>query len=524
MTPRPACTGQTRDEADPAPTWGQSGAALGIILIFTLYVYCFAVFVHVVGDYDPSNAEIDGYVSRITDFRLGTLPRDPYRPLLYPALGALIAGRHGDSFSGGQMVSVAGAALSLLLTWLLGVRLAGPRVALFAVMVVGLSVDWLMAAVRVASDGPFLALNLLALWAAWRLAERPGVLRAGVAGLSLGAAWSLRYPAVLVVLVWAGLAWQTERSRRWSWLVAVLAGLLAALPQMVANGVAWGDPFYNENYRNLALFHFGNGDWDYFMTVERATFWAACWREPWMLVTNAGRSLVNLAVSTVPAFFGGGWPGALLAGFAVWGIGLGRGRATGPGRVVWLFVPGYAAAIVCTFYVWPRILLPTLPFWAIGAGLALSAVAARFGGRRAPGFVLLAVVAVLAWRVGPAVTAFADAHPLPELTAARALQQARGKRIAVAGTANTVGRLLNCDYSVVPAATRAELAAPDPYWQRVYAWLNSARPRFIVVGSRSLGLRPAAWWQGTLPARLRGLETHLLAPGVRVYRVGAPWY
>ena len=68
-------------------------------------------------------AEADQYVRVAEQFTQGRIPKDPYRPLLYPLTAAGLSYITGDTFSAARLVSSLAAAAFLVFTALLARRL-----------------------------------------------------------------------------------------------------------------------------------------------------------------------------------------------------------------------------------------------------------------------------------------------------------------------------------------------------------------------------------------------------------------
>lgn len=164
---------------------------------------------------------------------------DTFTPVGYPALLALlysVAGAHGHVAAGVAQAVFGGATAAL--THRIGRRLATGRVvAPIAGLVVALHFPLVFYAGFLLTEVSFAFLLTLSVWLLLRAAERPGLLRASLAGLVVGAATVLRpnllaaYPFVALYLVLT-----VGRARHaWRPLVAGLA--LGALVPLVAAGL-----------------------------------------------------------------------------------------------------------------------------------------------------------------------------------------------------------------------------------------------------------------------------------------------
>src|ERR1700680_4414720 len=94
-------------------------AALALLLALALY----GSRVHWVEE--AGTAERDGYVGQAQLLLSGSLPRDPYRPLLYPLLTAALSPLTGGAFAAARLLSNLAAAALAWLAYACGRRLAG---------------------------------------------------------------------------------------------------------------------------------------------------------------------------------------------------------------------------------------------------------------------------------------------------------------------------------------------------------------------------------------------------------------
>src|SRR5436305_6460516 len=75
---------------------------------------------------EAGTAERDGYVAQAEQLLHGTLPHDPFRPLLYPLLTAGLSLLVGDPFLAARLLSNLAAAALAWLALATGRLLAGP--------------------------------------------------------------------------------------------------------------------------------------------------------------------------------------------------------------------------------------------------------------------------------------------------------------------------------------------------------------------------------------------------------------
>ena len=124
--------------------------------------------------------------------------------------------------------------LMVLLTYLIARRIAPPRVAGVAALLVAITPPLIEDSEKVGTDTLMAAMCLLTVWLSLRVMEQPTVARAALAGLAAGLAVSSKYNAAPVVLV-PVLA--VFLSGRWS------AGALAAALGLPALGFVAGTPY-----------------------------------------------------------------------------------------------------------------------------------------------------------------------------------------------------------------------------------------------------------------------------------------
>ncbi|HEX2253784.1 MAG TPA: hypothetical protein VHQ65_11005, partial [Thermoanaerobaculia bacterium] len=188
-------TGRTARRIAPA---GPGLAARTPILFATLALFAglalFGARWHWVEE--AGSAERDGYVAQAEEILAGRLPRDPFRPALYPLLVAGLSLLGPAPFSAARLLANAAAAALALAAFAFGRRLVapvtGPRGAAaagwlaFAATAVNPNL-WILGQ-HVTTDMPFAALAAGALLAALAYLERPGRGAALAAGACLGLA------------------------------------------------------------------------------------------------------------------------------------------------------------------------------------------------------------------------------------------------------------------------------------------------------------------------------------------------
>jgi hypothetical protein len=338
---------------------------------------------------------------------------------------------------------------------------------------------------------PFAALAGASLLAGLAYLERPAARTAAIAGLAWGLAAFTRSNALFLLPALAA-AWllAPRAGRRFAHLAA---GAAAALPPLAAHwalrAAAFGDPFHDENWKNLAWKLYGYPDWSYLDRVPFAGLLDVVRADPGAVLRGGLAELTRFAADGLPQLFGT-WAhvGLLAAGLVV--AMRARPRAAG-----WLLGSAalFLVATAFSFFTWGRLLLVLLP---IGNALAFApwgspAVAVR---RLAP-FALHAVAAVLvallavktfAYRL----PAFVANHPYAEVATLRRLDAALPPGQPVAGTSPFLGRYLRRSYVALPDAFGRETAEPALYLAKLRRLLATSGARYVVAGELDLRDRP----------------------------------
>lgn len=437
-TPRPAAAAPRRVRRTSTSGREDRALALGAALLLFAALAVFGARYHWVEE--AGSAERDGYVAQAESILAGELPRDPFRPAFYPLAVAGVASLGMPPFDAGRFLANLSAAALAWLAWWFGRRLAGPPAGWAAFVLVAVNPNLWILGQHTTTDMPFAALAAAALAAAFAYLERPGWRAALLAGTFLGLATFTRANALFLVPA-LGVAWwlggaagrrtagADPSHSRWRWWVPrgrwshLLAGgavaLLFLAPHFALRAAAFGDPFHDDNWKNLAFKLYGFPDWSY---LERVPF--AGGRE--VLAADPGRVVLGFAEELGRFLAGGGISqllgtplhgllllvGTFLA-LATWRplsrspASPGEDRASGPSdvppihrpalrspagasrsagsiavqavsppsplalRALWLLFAAatFVAAVALTFFTWGRLLLVLLPI-----GYALSAV------------------------------------------------------------------------------------------------------------------------------------------------------
>ncbi|MCB1009363.1 MAG: glycosyltransferase family 39 protein, partial [Acidobacteria bacterium] len=221
-------------------------------------------------------AEQDGHVARAEGLLEGEMPRDPLRPPLYPLLVAAVASLGIEPFAAARLVSNLASTGLAALAWGFGRRFGGLSSAWLAFALVGAHPFVWTGGQEAATDPLFAMFGALGWLAALVWLERPARSTALAGGAALGLAFLTRgsalflLPGFLLLPLFAARRGEGRRPLPWRDLAAA-AALCAALvaPLLGLRYLQFGDPFHDENWRNLAYKLFGRGDWSY---LARAPF------------------------------------------------------------------------------------------------------------------------------------------------------------------------------------------------------------------------------------------------------------
>jgi 4-amino-4-deoxy-L-arabinose transferase-like glycosyltransferase len=470
-------------------------AVIAAVILF-LALVLFGAWVHWVEE--AGTAERDGYVAQAEQILHGTLPRDPFRPLLYPILTAGLARLTGNAFLAARLLSNLAAAALAWQCWELGRRLGGTAGGAWAMALAAVNPNLWILGQHVSTDMLFAALAAGALLAGLCYLEQPGPGTALAGGALLGLAAFTRSNAVFLLPPLLAAWWLAPlapdstdaKKRRLSHLaMAAAVAVLVLVPHWALRQAAFGDPFHDENWKNLAWKLHGYPDWSYLDRVPYSGGLALVREDPAAVVRGGFSELGRF-------FFGGGAPQLfgtwahvlLLTAGAVVAV---RRR---PRSALWLLGACglFLIAIAFAFFTWGRLLLLLLPP-AYGLafapwGLSLSPRWRRGLNVLAAGLVLLLAVKTFGFRL----PAFIARHPYREVAALRRLDASLPPGAALAGTSPFLGRYLGHPYVDLPDAFGPEIADPRLWFARVDPLIRGAHVSYLVAGATDLRDRPAS--------------------------------
>ncbi len=537
MTAEPAGSGRRAER--PAPALPGAGSAAGGRLADRLALAAAAALLLALALYGSrvhwveaaGTAERDGYVGQAQLLLAGSLPRDPYRPLLYPLLTAALTPLAGDAFTAARLLSNLAAAALAWLAYAYGRRLAGAAAGGWALVLAAVNPNLWIIGQHVTTDMLFAALAAACLLAGLRYLQAPAAGPAAAAGLALGLAAFTRgnafflVPALLAAWWLSGERW----GRRWARVppvpssghrrlrhlaLAAAVAALALLPHWALRQAQFGNAFYDENWKNLAWKLYGYPDWSYLDRVPFRSLGAVIAHDPGAVLRGGLAEIWRFLTAGAPQLLGT-WAHVLLAvAGALWALAhRGTRRAA-----AWLtFALGvFLAATAFAFFTWGRLLLLLLPgAYALafapwsggGAPPAAASEPPRAGAKlpRLPGLqsppasrlrlaltgigaaaVLLLAVKTFAFRL----PAFAADHPYVEVELLRRLDRQLPAGAALGGSSPFLGRYLRHRYVGLPDAFGPETARPDLYFAKLRPLLRRAGVAYLVVGPVDLRSRP----------------------------------
>jgi hypothetical protein len=477
---------------------------------------------------EAGTAERDGYVAEAEQILHGELPHDPFRPLLYPLLTAGLSRIVRDPFLAARLLSNLAAAALAGLAWATGRRLAGPAAGAWAMAMLAVNPNLWILGQHVTTDMLFAALGAAALFAGLVYLESPGPRPALGAGLALGLAAFTRSNALFLLpalfLAWLLAPGGREEPRRRLLHLGQALGIagLVLLPHWALRQAAFGSPFHDENWKNLAWKLHGYPDWSYLDRVPFRSAWEVVREDPMAVVRGGVSELARFAAGGLPQLLGTWAQVLLFLVGAVWAL------RTRPRPAAWLLFAGasFLGAAAFSFFTWGRLLLFLLPASYALAFSPWDGTLARRIGRRAPSFAAYAALAgflvlLLAVKTfGFRLPAFVAHHPYGEVATLERLDAGLPSGARLAGSSPFLGRYLHHGYLNVPDAFGPEVADPALYYAKLARVLEGAGVVYLVVGEVDLRDRPVSLLGERAPVPwLSPVEKR---HGVATWRVLAP--
>jgi hypothetical protein len=479
----------------------RSDSVAGLLIAgFVLFLLFFGARFHTIEI--PESAENDGYVVQADEIRAGSIPRDPYHPLLYQILSAGAGALLNDSFAGARAVSSLMAGLFLLMTYLVGRTYFGARIALFSVVALALNYNVITTGMDATTDMCFSALATAVLFFSLRAIERPGPASAVLLAFAFSLAYFTRYSAVflvpaVVVALLAPSAPGGARGRIIRLAVFAAAAALFLAPHFVLTDKAFGSPWYSENWKNLAFKLYGKGDWSYFRRIPYDGLVSVVASAPLKLVVSALRELARFFYTTLRDVGGGGVAGGIFAASTLCGVFVACFAIDRKRLAMLSFLFFYVLLSCVAFLSGARFMIPILPLCSLLGGKFL--LAGPFAGscgigawrmpRAAP--VVAAFYVALLLTTITHVRLYVGAQPSGELDAARRIEREYGTDVTVLGTFPFMQRYVEYPYFKLEGADGGDAQDGDGYLRRVRSIVEEKDADFVIIGEASLKGRPA---------------------------------
>jgi hypothetical protein len=476
----------------------------------------------------PNSAEMDGYADKAREIMAGQIPRDPYHPLFYPVLSALVGAVARNAFTGARIVSSLAAGLLALMTYLVGRRCFGRGVGFFALIALLVNCNVVIMGMEAATDMTFAALAMTMLFFCIRVSS--GLRYRDMAFLAASFALALftRYNALfllpaVVIACGFSVAGVPIRRRALALLLFAAVAALALTPHFILTERVFGRPWYSESWRNLALKVHGDYDWSYFRNAHSEGVLSIILSSPAKFTVSSFRELVKFFYSTLTDLGGGALAGGLFAAAALTGF-YAAWFEIDRRKIVVASLAVFFVGLNCMFfYSGPRLMLPVLPLGYLWAGAAM--LSGPFAGsfragrlriaRSIPAIALFAAALLTSSVIH--VDAYVKAQPVRELEAARLVEQRYGDRITVLGTFPFMQRYVGYRYVELSDATSSEIDHPAAYIASLGASVRAKGADFVIIGKFFLENRPLELLNALSPPDF--LEPIVRESDVVVYRV-----
>jgi hypothetical protein len=537
LSPAPAYTAEVPTGIE-SRSWQRRMCSSPALLAatYSLLLFVAGLFLHPILGW---TAELDYYVGMARQLTEGHVPRDVLHPLGYPVLVAAASYLTGEYFLAGRLVTAIAAGVLLWSAHRLGSNAFGSRGGWAAMLLVAVHPNVVSEGMQASSDMSAAATTAFALVLAVRVLGSGRRLDAFWAGLAFSLAYWIRYPALaLVVAILPALLLPRarvpgERLRRL--LAFALGAVIGLIPHCTLTYLRYGELFHDENWRNLALRHFGKVDgtldFNFLWEMGFDSWWSVIRHAPMTVLEQSAAHLRLVYTNHLPQFLTGAEraaPGVVewvvYAAIPVgWAVALRRGR---PGlALAGLFSFCYLTATGITFEVWNRTAFLTFaPLLA--AAVSIVWIAGALLGRW-PRLALALQLAILfglagdfASRIPNTLGWLAGREPHAEYAAIAELIRQHGPR-PIVGT--TMGQLeIHLDFE--PRWLPVEYARrPDPvdYMRQLAGAAARDRPQFLVLGSVTCGDRFRLQQMSELMPR-PGFSWLRRDPDVIVWRVHDP--
>ena len=501
-------TGQTAtppQAADTGSTWSLAAGALAILCALIWFGHTYH-WVEAAG-----GPERDGFVDRADRVRGGAWPNDRFRPPLYVlVVAAAGATFQTDSFSTARTVSSVAAVGLCLIAFALGRRIGDEKAGLLAMAWTAVNPYVWLFGVQASTDMLFACLAALTLLCAVAYMQRPSAPAALAMGVAYGLAAFTRANALFLLPSLAAayvLALPSPAPRSFKHAAtAIVAAVVVVSPVWIIRWHVFGDPFYDENYRNFWWKLHGHMDWALLDAAPHLGILQIALQDPVLVARSAVSQVLFFGRWVLPSLVGG-WLGMAILALAI--VQTVRRRST-----LWAYLVVslglFTLALAVVFFPWDRFMLIWIP---IAAALGAAAVRTAFDGWGTPArsrwigsaVLLIAIATTATGTFGERVPAFISSHPHEEIALLQGVQDRVGAGHAAAGAAPYAQRYVRCRYVVIP---EFGAAGPGDFDGRLEEWLRTNHVEFLAISEAEMQSRPQ-WMlgnEGTAPSWLEPIE------------------
>lgn len=474
--------------------------ALLITCLFVLFLVFWGWKAHPIETFGP---EIDHYVEFAASIREGVLPdkEDPHvalHPLLYAILTTGVSFIVPDIFTAAKLVSNLMAGVLLFASYTLGRYVFNRKVALIALLFMATNFHVIINGVLATSDITSAAFAATTLLCAVRVQmQKEMLIDTILLSLSFSLAYFTRYPLVsLLPTIGISIVFSTKHSGKLlvkTLMLFVFATLIFLTPYFLISWSIFGNPIYNENWKNVAFKVYGNMDWSYFGRIPFHGLAEVILHSPSAFLKAGVRELAKFVHSGISGLVG--LP-PILAGlfFTSSYTTLYSMRKT---KLLLLsFFVIYALGISFTFFTSARVMLPVLSicYLLIAEFLIEFDLKVHVKKFSLPPLFIFAIALCIV-KIGvmiPDLQTFIKWHPIHEVEAAIQLEEQYGKDIVVMGTClhYIVQRHVNYDYKELHYSflriSREEQQDLALYYQELYRILQETNSDYLLIGELSM--------------------------------------
>jgi len=473
--------------------------AYSIIIVFVLFLIIFGWIFHNIEVANMATPERDGYVYRAIQIQQGILPRSRFQPLFYSIVSAGIGTVAKDVFTGARLTSTLFAGLFILITYFLAKNCFNEETALFAVLAMVLNYQVIIHGLFAASDITFSALIILTLYLLTQTNSHLKSTSVLLIALTFALSFFTRYvgisilPIIIIALFYTP---SISSKRKFLYLtIFFLASLVFLSPHFFLTHKAFGNPLYNDTWRNLAGKLYGKPNWDktlgsfneliYFIIRSPKTLFLSGLQQIWILLN---RGLIRVSGYGITGYM---FTALFLAGLYNVMLSLNRKRIL---LLSFLFI--YIIFVAFTFYTTRlRFLLPILPLLYIIIG--------NFIIKAFPGYInfknlalrkyipfAIIFLTITGYCSAKQIPHFINKHPHKELAAAIMLQNKYGSNIKVLGTYPFIIRHVKYKFRYFADAYDDEIISKEKYYNKLERIINNEQANYIIIGRLSIRNRP----------------------------------